>query len=55
MRYHALASDFDGTLAEHGKVDEKTLAALQRARDSGRKLVLVTGREWPDLRATFAE
>ena len=55
MRYHALASDFDGTLAEHGKVDAKTLAALQRARDAGRKLVLVTGREWPDLRATFAE
>lgn len=55
MRYHALASDYDGTLAEHGKVSPKTLAALQRARDSGRKLVLVTGREWPDLRATFPE
>ncbi len=55
MRYHALASDFDGTLAEDGKVDERTLTALQRARDAGRKLVLVTGREWPDLRATFPE
>ena len=43
MRYHGLATDFDETLAEHGKVNAKTLAALQRARDSGRKLVLVTG------------
>jgi hydroxymethylpyrimidine pyrophosphatase-like HAD family hydrolase len=53
MRFHALATDYDGTLATHGKVDEPTLAALQRLLASGRKLILVTGRELPDLTATF--
>lgn len=55
MRYHALATDYDGTLAAHGKVEAEVLAALSRARDSGRRLVLVTGRLWPDLQATFPE
>jgi HAD superfamily hydrolase (TIGR01484 family) len=44
MRYFALASDYDGTLAINGQVGEETLAAMQRLRDSGRKLILVTGR-----------
>jgi HAD superfamily hydrolase (TIGR01484 family) len=49
MRYLVLACDFDGTLASDGKVREETLAALQRLRDSGRKLILVTGRELENL------
>jgi hydroxymethylpyrimidine pyrophosphatase-like HAD family hydrolase len=49
MRYHALACDYDGTLAHHGGVDDATFAALQRVRDSGRRLVLVTGRRLDDL------
>ncbi len=49
MRYLALACDYDGTIAHHGRVDADTLAALQRVRASGRKLLLVTGRELPDL------
>ncbi len=49
MRYHALAADYDGTLAHHGHVDAATWAALGQLRDSGRKLVLVTGRELDDL------
>jgi HAD superfamily hydrolase (TIGR01484 family) len=53
MRFHALATDYDGTIAHDGKVDEATIAALERAKKSGRKLVLVTGRELPDLMATF--
>jgi len=53
MRYIALACDYDGTLALDGQVDEKTLAALERVRDSGRKLLLVTGRELDDLRKIF--
>jgi HAD superfamily hydrolase (TIGR01484 family) len=53
MRYLVLACDFDGTLASDGKVREDTLAALQRLRDSGRKLVLVTGRELEDLLEIF--
>ncbi len=53
MRFHALATDYDGTIAHHGLVDEDTLAALERAKKSGRKLVLVTGRELPDLLTVF--
>ncbi|PYQ43066.1 MAG: haloacid dehalogenase [Acidobacteria bacterium] len=54
MRFLALAADYDGTLAHHGRVDEATLAALQRVRASGRRLLLVTGRELPSLLRTFA-
>lgn len=53
MRFHALATDYDGTIAHNGKVDEATLAALERLRKSGRKLLLVSGRELPDLLTTF--
>ena len=53
MRYHALATDYDGTLAHDGRVDEDTLAGLQKLLASGRRLVLVTGRELPDLQQTF--
>jgi HAD superfamily hydrolase (TIGR01484 family) len=53
MRYLALCCDYDGTIAHHGRVDEPTLAALKRLRDSGRKLVLVTGRELDELQTVF--
>jgi hydroxymethylpyrimidine pyrophosphatase-like HAD family hydrolase len=53
MRYLVLACDFDGTLATDGAVREETLAALRRLRDSGRKAILVTGREMDDLLAVF--
>jgi hydroxymethylpyrimidine pyrophosphatase-like HAD family hydrolase len=53
MRYLALATDYDGTLAHDGIVDETTLDALKRFRSSGRKLILVTGRELPDLENVF--
>ncbi|HSX80529.1 MAG TPA: HAD family hydrolase [Candidatus Saccharimonadia bacterium] len=49
MRYLALACDYDGTIASAGVVDAPTLAALERLRASGRKLILVTGRELDDL------
>jgi hydroxymethylpyrimidine pyrophosphatase-like HAD family hydrolase len=51
MRYHALAADYDGTLAHHGQIDDDTWAALRRLRESGRKLVMVTGRQLDDLLA----
>ncbi|TJV09003.1 MAG: HAD-IIB family hydrolase, partial [Mesorhizobium sp.] len=51
----ALATDYDGTLAHDGIVVEKTLAALERFKKSGRKLILVTGRELPDLKRVFPE
>lgn len=53
MQYLALASDYDGTLASDGRVFEGTLAALERLRSSGRKLILVTGRELEDLLSVF--
>src|SRR4051794_25292369 len=55
MRYHVLACDYDGTLALHGKVDAKTLAALERVQATGRKLILVTGRELDELLEIFPE
>lgn len=53
MRYLALATDYDGTLADEGVVDEHTVEALERARKSGRRLIMVTGRRLPDLLAVF--
>ena len=55
MRFLVLATDYDGTLAADGRVDEKTLQALLRLRNSGRKLVMVTGRHLPDLRSVFPD
>jgi hypothetical protein len=49
MRYRVLATDYDGTLAHHGAVTEDTLKAMERLLASGRKLVMVTGRELDDL------
>jgi hypothetical protein len=49
MRYHVLAADYDGTLAHHGRIEDATWEALHRLRDSGRKLVMVTGRQLEDL------
>jgi len=54
MRYLALATDYDGTLAHHGVVADSQLADLDRLRATGRKVILVTGRELADLRTTFA-
>ena len=53
MPIRALATDYDGTLASHGVVDASTLAALERLKASGRALLMVTGRELPDLRSVF--
>ncbi|MBV9087447.1 MAG: HAD-IIB family hydrolase [Acidobacteriaceae bacterium] len=53
MRYIALATDYDGTLAESGKVHPDAVAALEKLRKSGRRLLLVSGRELHDLRSVF--
>jgi HAD superfamily hydrolase (TIGR01484 family) len=49
MRYLALCCDYDGTLATHGSVAPETFGALERLRASGRRVLLVTGRELDDL------
>jgi HAD superfamily hydrolase (TIGR01484 family) len=55
MRYQVLATDYDGTLASNGRVTEATLKALQRFVASGRRLILVTGRELPALKSIFPD
>lgn len=53
MRYHALVCDYDGTIAWDGEVSVRTIQALEDVRKSGRKLILVTGRELDDLIKVF--
>src|SRR5215469_18887731 len=55
MRYFVLATDYDGTLAEHGAVHPETLKAMKKLRETGRHIFLVTGRDLPDLISTFPE
>ena len=55
MRYLGLATDYDGTLAHHGRVSASTLRAMERARASGRRIILVTGRELEDLFEVFPQ
>jgi HAD superfamily hydrolase (TIGR01484 family) len=53
VRYLAFATDYDGTLATDGTVDRETVAALRRIAATGRKLILVTGRQLNDLLHVF--
>jgi hydroxymethylpyrimidine pyrophosphatase-like HAD family hydrolase len=53
MRFLVLATDYDGTLATHGKVSASSSEALEKLRASGRRLVLATGRHLPDLQSIF--
>jgi hypothetical protein len=49
MRFTTLACDYDGTIAGDGTISDTTIHALKECAKSGRKLVLVTGRELPEL------
>jgi hypothetical protein len=53
MRYHALACDYDGTIAHEGRVSPATVASLEKLKGSGRRLILVTGRILDDLATVF--
>jgi HAD superfamily hydrolase (TIGR01484 family) len=53
--YRALATDYDGTLADGGHVAPATVAALRRLKSSGWLLLLVTGRHLEDLLGVFPE
>lgn len=55
MRYLAFATDYDGTLAQHGRVTASTMRALERLKASGRRLLLVSGRELEDLLKVFPD
>jgi hypothetical protein len=54
MHFLALASDYDGTLAYSGVVRASTIAALEKLKDSGRQLILVTGRQLGELLEIFS-
>ncbi len=49
MRFLALATDYDGTIATDGRMSPATVAAIERLRMSGRRVLLVTGRRVSDL------
>ena len=49
MKWRALATDFDGTIATDAVVDEPTLAALGRLRSANVQTLLVTGRHLTDF------
>lgn len=53
MRYLVVATDYDGTLATDGLVRQEAVQALECLRASGRRLILVTGREVQDLLRIF--
>lgn len=54
MALRVLATDYDGTLATNGAVDAATVDALRRFRAADGKLLLVTGRQLPDLQRIFS-
>ncbi len=53
MKFRALATDYDGTLAHGGVVEANVLAVLRRLRQAGQHLILLTGRQLPDLIRVF--
>lgn len=55
MHFLALATDYDGTLATNGRVQAKTVLAMERLRAAGGKLILVTGRVLPELFEAFPQ
>lgn len=56
MAIRLLALDLDGTLLNHeGKISERNLAALAKAREGGVKVAVVTGRRFRDSRPIALE
>src|SRR5256886_2288126 len=52
---HVFACDYDRTIADGGRCSPEVAAALGRVRESGRKILLVTGRMLSDLRSVCAD
>jgi HAD superfamily hydrolase (TIGR01484 family) len=55
MRYLALATDYDGTIATDGKASAAAISAIARLRASGRRAILVTGRRLDELLKVFPQ
>ena len=49
LDYQVLATDYDGTLTDNGAVAPAVLDGLRRLKETGRTVVLVTGRELGEL------
>lgn len=48
--FKAIAIDYDGTIAEQGRVSAVTEATLRALRDAGFRLILVSGRRLENIR-----
>jgi hydroxymethylpyrimidine pyrophosphatase-like HAD family hydrolase len=55
MTFMALAVDYDGTIAHHGRVDGETVDHLKWLKTRGKWLFLVTGRELPELQSLMPD
>jgi hydroxymethylpyrimidine pyrophosphatase-like HAD family hydrolase len=53
--FQAAAVDLDGTLTSRGRVSEEAVTAIDRARQNGLMVVLVTGRIGVELAAEFPD
>ena len=49
MKFKVLACDFDGTLASEGQIEPSALEAIEKARQAGLRVILVTGRTFFEL------
>jgi HAD superfamily hydrolase (TIGR01484 family) len=49
LYFLALAVDFDGTIARDGRAEASTYDSLKRLKETGRRPILVTGRELRNL------
>jgi soluble P-type ATPase len=54
-RVHVLALDYDGTIAQDGRLHPDVRTAIEEARTRGITVVLVTGRILGDLRRACAK
>jgi hydroxymethylpyrimidine pyrophosphatase-like HAD family hydrolase len=55
MRYHAMITDYDGTLTSDEHLSQTTLSALKKVKASGRKLIMATGRKLEEIKAILPE
>lgn len=55
MKFNVLALDYDGTIADHGRLNPAVALAIRDARKRGIKVILNTGRILSDLRKVMHE
>ncbi len=55
MRFSVLAVDYDGTIADDGRIAPDVRSAIEEVRSSGVITILVTGRILSDLRRLMGD